>query len=135
MKNAKKKMAKKELKLRESTTILIRVFFFFFLNAFLVILIWLKSNWIVSELKNVCVCVCWLNVFFRNWFWFGFVCLLQHFTNTIPCVLVVVTVAEVGANDKLVLVVFTVAWCCICCCTPPLFDLCDVQFVIYACFI
>lgn len=53
-------------------------------------------------------CVCWLNVFVCLFFnlIFG---LLQHFTNTIPCVLVVVTVAVVGANDKLVLVVFTVA--------------------------
>lgn len=45
----------------------------------------------------------------------------------------VVTVAEVGTNDKLVLVVFTVANCCACCCTPPLFDLSDL-IVIYALF-
>lgn len=48
--------------------------------------------------------------------------------------LVVVTVADIGANDKPLDVVFTVAYCCTCCCAPPLFDLSN-SIVIYALFI
>lgn len=54
--------------------------------------------------------------------------------NTIPWALVVVTVVDVGINDKTLVVVFTVANCCICSCAPPLFDLSN-SIVIYALFI
>lgn len=54
--------------------------------------------------------------------------------DTIPWVLVVVTVVDVGANDKPLCVVFTVAYCWQCCCAPPLFDLSD-SIVIYALFV
>lgn len=68
----------------------------------------------------------------KTWDQFGFAQFQDE--NTIPWVLVAVTVVDVGASSKPAVDVFTVANWCACCCTPPLFDLSNLIVYLWICF-